>query len=193
MNTAILNLLTEVDDLALWQVVLDTILSDVRKVIGMVVEVGRCSHWLRPHQTRWTADGGFAWPTGYGGTAYSRSGLPLFDWSVELEWNGEQWQLASLSSAIPSVRVTVPARTNRHQQAAVHTLWMKGHAERRFYGFRKKSNRWQLTAVSEPQDDQTRDQRKRRVATIERQKTRDQQRHEKAEPRDFVAIQEKPP
>ena len=26
------------------------------------LQLGRCSHWLRPHHTRWTAAGGFAVP-----------------------------------------------------------------------------------------------------------------------------------
>lgn len=79
MNTAIAQNLNAEDDPELWQVVIDTILADLQAANGITVEIGRCSHWLRPHQTRWTADGGFAWPTGYGGTAFSRTGLPLFD------------------------------------------------------------------------------------------------------------------
>src|SRR5881275_1785645 len=77
------------DDPDLWAVVLETILLELGPAPGAMVEVGRCSHWLRPHQTRWTADGGFACPAGYGGSRFSRSGYPLHDWEVELWWSAE--------------------------------------------------------------------------------------------------------
>src|SRR5205085_4593730 len=85
-----LDRLSSDDDPELWAVVLDTILADLTPEPGMAVEVGRCSHWLRSHQTRWTADGGFAAPVGYGsGTGgYSCKALPQFDWSVVLKWSG---------------------------------------------------------------------------------------------------------
>ena len=54
------NLLDEDDDPELWQVALDRILTEFEKEPNLLVEVGRCSHWLRPHQARWTAGGGFA-------------------------------------------------------------------------------------------------------------------------------------
>ncbi|HEY3246279.1 MAG TPA: hypothetical protein VGM03_23290 [Phycisphaerae bacterium] len=128
------------DDPELWRVVLDSVLSDSRATAGMMVEVGRCSHWLRPHQTRWTADGGFAWPVGYGGVGFSRTGLPLFDWSVVLERRGDEWIPASAKSVKPSLRIAIPSRTTRHAQAAVHTLWKFGRKESlRVYGFRKNA------------------------------------------------------
>lgn len=47
------------DDPVLWE-----------QVVGggspLYAEVGGCSHWLRPHQTLWTAAGGFAWRVGFG-------------------------------------------------------------------------------------------------------------------------------
>ena len=81
------------DDPALWEQVLKVLAEDasivepVTDTSQLYAEVGVCSHWLRPHQTRWTAAGGFAWPVGYGGTGFSRTGLPLFDWSVRLQLN----------------------------------------------------------------------------------------------------------
>jgi hypothetical protein len=152
--------LEEEDDAALWQVVLDTIFADLALVQmepKVLVEVGRCSHWLRPHQTRWTADGGFAHPTGYGkpGTGgYSRLALPQFDWSVVLEGSGSEWCEAVDKSGKWAVRVTIPSRTKRHLQAAIHTLWARGRdQERRFYGFRKKNGVWSCTAATDWNED----------------------------------------
>ena len=64
--------LTVEDDPALWEQVLKTLAGDastikpVKHGSPLYAEVGVCSHWLRPHQSRWTAAGGFAYPTGYG-------------------------------------------------------------------------------------------------------------------------------
>src|SRR5271157_4473043 len=122
------SLLDEDDDPELWQVALDLILTEVEREPHVLVEVGRCSHWLRPNQARWTAGGGFAWPTGYGSGSggYSYPALPQFDWSVVLEWTGSIWEPTKRQSIRHSLRVTIPSRTKRHQQAAVHTLWHTG-------------------------------------------------------------------
>ncbi len=46
-----------------------------------------------------------------------------------------------------SIRVTIPSRTKRHQQAAVHTLWHTGkEKELVFYGFRRREQEWICTA-----------------------------------------------
>jgi hypothetical protein len=151
------------DDPALWEQVLKVLAEDAsifEAVTGgsrLFAEVGVCSHWLRPHQTRWTAAGGFAWPIGYGGTRFSRTGLPLFDWSVKLQFNP-----APLGWVTPeklptkrsiSIRVAVPSRTTRHRQAAVHTLWplrtLDGKRERTvMYGLRNLNGVWELKACS---------------------------------------------
>ena len=151
------------DDPALWEQVLKVLAEDasiLEPVAGgsqLYAEVGVCSHWLRPHQTRWTAAGGFAWPVGYGGTRFSRTGLPLLDWSVTLQFNP-----ALIGWVIPeklptkrsiSVRVAIPSRTTRHRQAAVHTLWpprtLDAKRERTvFYGFRNLNGVWELKACS---------------------------------------------
>jgi hypothetical protein len=152
MIQPLLDRLGDEDDDALWQVALDHILSELEKKLGTVIEVGRCSHWLRPHQTRWTADGGFAWPTGYGSGngGHSRSALPQFDWSVFLEWTGDNWIATKRTAEQTAIRITVPSRTTRHQQAAIHTIWRTGkNKERRFYGFRKKDGVWKWTAETQ--------------------------------------------
>jgi hypothetical protein len=124
---AVTPLLGDEDDPALWSAVIDAVYPDARALCRVVpagwavaTQLGRCSHWLRPHQTRWTADGGFTWPTGYGGPRWSRVGLPEFDWSREWCWRPEAgWEAAD---AVPGprrvvLRVAVPARSRRHRQA----------------------------------------------------------------------------
>jgi hypothetical protein len=155
--------LAEQDDPGLWEQVLRTIAEDAsvlraaNKRSRLYAEIGVCSHWLRPHQTRWTAAGGFALPSGYQGTRHSRSGLLEFDWSVNLQFNP-----ALLGWIDPPdmpakrfnlVRIAVPARTTRHRQAAVHTLWSPGTLDAKqnrtiFYGFRNSGGVWELKACS---------------------------------------------
>jgi hypothetical protein len=151
------------DDPALWEQVLKVLAEDasileaVTEGSQLYAEVGVCSHWLRPHQTRWTAAGGFAWPVGYGGTRFSRTGLPLFDWSIRLQFNHAPvgWVVPEKLPAKRSisVRVAVPSRTTRHRQAAVHTVWppktLDAKRERSvFYGLRSLNGVWELKACS---------------------------------------------
>lgn len=153
------------DDPTLWRMAVGHILSELPVKTDTLVEIGRCSHWLRPHQTRWTANGGFAWPTGYGSAqgGFSRDALPQFDWSVTLAWTGHAWQMAQDKSAKPAIRITIPSRTSWHEQAAVHTVWMTGREkERRFYGFRRTDGGWRCTAESEWQEDRATERRTRR-------------------------------
>lgn len=141
--------LDEDDDPELWQAVLRTVIGECDPASGAVVEVGRCSHWLRPHQTRWKAGGGFAWPTGYGsgGGGYSRMGLPQFDWSIILGWDGAGWEIVPRRSLRTALRVAIPSRTGRHPQAAVHAVWHTGREKRLvFYGFHKRAGGWVCTA-----------------------------------------------
>jgi hypothetical protein len=158
--------LSEEDDPALWAAVVNAVYTDANALCRSLASCGRiltrlglCSHWLRPHQTRWTADGGFAWPTGYDGPQFSRTGLPEFDWFVPLVWCPEpgSWALANGDPAADQLlfRVAVPARSRRHRQAAVHTLWQPGSPTRpreplvQFYGFRERSG-WLCTAYRGP-------------------------------------------
>ena len=148
--------LDRADDPELWACAVNAVLADATALClaaagagRITAEVGRCSHWLRPHQTRWTADGGFALPTGYDGPPFSRTGLPEFDWFAQWEWCPESgsWAAASGSLAPGQLlfRVAVPARSRRHRQAAVHTIWQPGAPPRprvplvQFYGFRERS------------------------------------------------------
>ena len=64
LDPAIIAQLTNDDDPALWDVATNTILADAA-MIGreakddVFVQIGSCRHWIRPHQSRWIADGGF--------------------------------------------------------------------------------------------------------------------------------------
>jgi hypothetical protein len=87
---------------------------------------------------------------------FRRSGLPGFDWSVKLQFEPAvaNWiiPLEMPAKRFSFVRIAVPARTTRHRQAAVHTLWSPRtlDAKKRtvFYGFRNLSGVWELMARS---------------------------------------------
>ena len=143
--------LDEDDDPELWRAVLQHVLAEVEPGPGLLVEVGRCSRRLRPHTNRWKADGGFAWPSGYGiGVGKNcRSGLPQFDWSVPLGWGGAGWGVIDGRTARTTLRLAVPSRTRRHRQAAVHALWHTGREkEMVLCGFRKREAGWTCTVAT---------------------------------------------
>lgn len=163
LEPAISPLLNREDDPALWMAAVSQVYSDAELLAAglagstnLVTEYGRCAHWLRPHQSRWTADGGFAWPTGYDGLGYSHLGLPEFDWSIHAIWDVAEarWivTVGPQASRGFSFRVAIPSRTARHRQAAVHTVWRPGppqHSRKellQFYGFRNRDGGWEATA-----------------------------------------------
>lgn len=151
------------DEGALWRTVITHVLGDAyylchaaKARYPVFLEIGRCSHWLCPHHYRWPADGSFAVPVGYGGHGYSITGLPEFDWSLTWKWDCITRCWLAHSGDLPRralrLRVAVPSRTTRHNQAAVHTLWTPGSPvnrklkRRQFYGFRKRAGEWRETA-----------------------------------------------
>lgn len=154
----------------LWRAVVSTVFADVDVLCQhnpgdkfVTARIGRCSHWLRPHQTRWKADGGFAGPIGYGGRRYSRAGFPQYDWSVALHWNADDrcWSPESAKRRWRPRRdlrfyASIPARTTRHAQAAIYTKWAPGSPPEpkkelvQFYGFRRVEGIWQCTADGGP-------------------------------------------
>lgn len=155
----LLNGLQSDDDPEFWKIAIATLLQDLEAELDscltkrpVYAQLGACSHWLRPHQTRWKAAGGFARPTGYGSSGYSRLGLPEFDWSILMLWKVEQriWLPAEKFQEKRRFlfRAALPTRTKRHLQAAVHTLWVPGKPSQadqkstRFYGFRKVNEQW---------------------------------------------------
>ena len=98
-------------DPGLWRVALDTILchsfAKAEAYTGkdaIIVEVGRCSHWIRPH---WKTRAGIAWPYGYQrniGNAFSFSSVPAFDWSLRWTQDAakEEWTLTSVRNVLQS-------------------------------------------------------------------------------------------
>jgi hypothetical protein len=152
--------LTADDDPDLWDVATSTILSDAVFLCREVDEdifsqVGSCRHWIRPHQHRWKADGGFTFPAGYDRTTtgYSFIALPALEWSVFFKWTVTAWEPGRTGRRCPMLRIAIPARTARHLQAAIHTIWtprspLTKEKVERFYGFRKKHCDWRLTATA---------------------------------------------
>lgn len=151
--------LTDDDDPALWDVATTTLLAEAAGVTGhtkqeVYAQVGCCHHWISPHHPlRWAADGGFAWPFGYDQTTtgWSYRALPELTWSVLLKWTGETWEADRISKRCLVFRIAIPARTARHMQAAIHTLWTPRPPTGRekvvqLFGYRKKEGVWSLTA-----------------------------------------------
>src|ERR1044071_6901423 len=76
-----------------WQVVVQPIEDgafELDRRTEIFLQIGRCSNWLRPHQTRLTVAGGFAWPSGYLGGWQSHSGLPRLEWYAILRWSNDE-------------------------------------------------------------------------------------------------------
>ena len=116
--------LSSEDDPVAWEAMVNSIYSNAELLLRgvdradrVLTELGRCSNWLRPHQTRWTAGGGFAWPSGYLGSGYSRQGLPKFDWSVKAQWDADDQLWRPAPERLPEhnrdlwFRVAAPSRT----------------------------------------------------------------------------------
>ena len=161
------------DDETLWRVAFDTIVADIETLYPekgkneVFLQIGACSHWLRPHQTTWAAGGGFAWPEGYlqkyrdhikNSWGPIGSGLPELDWFVLVHWNRdtEEWEMVNprfFGKKKLVFRVAIPTRSRRHMQAAIHTVWIPGTPEdphkkvTRFYGFRRTKEFWKFVVA----------------------------------------------
>jgi hypothetical protein len=154
----ILERLTTEDDPAAWKAVLSMVSEEFveryraerRKKESWFLRVGACSHWVRPHQSRWIAAGGFALAIGYKGAAGWSNSLPEFDWSVVLCFDREHWRRVDRFSGKNQIvlRVAVPTRTARHKQAAVHSIWSTSH-QFTLYGFRNVGGKWGCVAASD--------------------------------------------
>jgi hypothetical protein len=149
------------DDPILWLVVLRTVAEDVTAldVSGgeedLYANVGACSHWSRPHQSRWKAAGGFAYPQGYGDGEGFIGSFPNLDWSVTLKLDRQRalWipPVSAPTKGFLSIRVAIPSRSVRHNQAAVHSIWSRGTLDLKqkrtvLYGLRKSPVGWELAA-----------------------------------------------
>jgi hypothetical protein len=139
------------DDPGLWKVALSVLADELTqrqaeesKHGAWAMVVGACSHWVRPHNSRWNAAGGFVFPDGY------KDSLPEMDWSAVFVFRNQEWTSATKlpGKNIQVFRVAIPTRTARHQQAAVHTRW-RPNGETVLYGFRKLADKWQCVAASD--------------------------------------------
>jgi len=147
------------DDPMLWLIVLRTLVEDVGALNAggadeqLYANVGACSHWSRPHQSRWTAAGGFAYPQGYGDGEGFIGSLPNLDWSVTLQLYRHRaaWITPTIAptKGFLSIRVAIPSRSARHNQAAIHSIWSRGTLDLKqkrtvLYGLRKSPLGWEL-------------------------------------------------
>lgn len=139
------------DDREFWRIALSLLTHEFMrrhraeaKTKTWAMVIGVCSHWIRPHSTRWTAAGGFAYPGGY------KDSMPALDWSLVFLFSGAQWIPAPKlpGKRITIFRVAIPARTSRHKQAVVQARWLPGEAVI-FYGFRKLHGEWRCVAASD--------------------------------------------
>src|SRR5579872_6973161 len=152
------NNLTEQDDPALWQKVLGVLnlefLQRYREVndnkTSWYLHVGACSHWWRPHMSRWISIGRVAFPFGYQDVAGFSKGLPEFDWSVVLTFDGQGWKSVEKFSGKKQIvlRAAIPTYTVRHKQAAIHTVWSRPHRHL-LYGFMNLQGQWDCVSVSD--------------------------------------------
>lgn len=133
--------------------------SDKIKKHEIFVELGACSHWLRPHQYRLTAAGGFAVPIGYLEGGQYGDGLPEFDWSVLIHWNKEKsdWSFVTKYFGKKKLvcRIALPTRTLKHKQAVGNVLWRSGTPQnpagksKSYYAFRNVDGNWICAATGE--------------------------------------------
>ena len=139
------------DDPALWREVLQFAVAEFAKAEPRrartkkwAMQVGACSHWNRPHQTRWTAAGGFAYPDGY------KKHFPTLDWSVLFIFEEGKWLPVKKlpGKGLRLFCVAVPSRTDRHNQAAIHARWSTG-AKSALFGFRRLDGVWRLVAFAD--------------------------------------------
>ena len=139
------------DDRAFWQVALTVLAeefvqrhSEESCSANWAMMVGKCSHWRRPHQTRWTAAGGFAYPEGY------RQCFPKLDWFVILVYRDGQFLPTTQlpGKRVKVLNVAIPSRTARHKQAAVHARWPTV-SKSVLFGFRKVNEKWKCVATSD--------------------------------------------
>jgi hypothetical protein len=139
------------DDPSFWEVALKLCADEFlgrydREAKGQtwVFIVGSCAHWVRPHNSRWNAAGGFVYPEGY------RNSLPELDWSILFSYQDQRWSpIKKLPGKKQKVfRISVPARSLRHKQAVVHAQWSVTQ-DPVFYAFRKLDGTWKCVAASD--------------------------------------------
>jgi len=142
--------LTADDDREFWQTALSvladefvTFVAKTRSEKDWAMLVAVCSHWRRPHQERWTAAGGFAWPS-------ENTTFPKLDWSMTLLYRDAEFLAVPKlpSKGIRLFQVAIPSRTRQHKQAAVRARW-GSNGESVLFGFRCVNGKWGCVAVSD--------------------------------------------
>lgn len=142
--------LTKDDDRQFWQIALAVLGNEFitrydedGKGREWLLVVGVCSHWARPHNSSWqTKAGRFVAPYGY-------QESPELDWSVILSYQGRRWMLVRTAGKRKTIfRVSIPARTARHKQAAVNAQWYPDRLTV-YYGFRNVDGHWRCVAASD--------------------------------------------
>jgi hypothetical protein len=160
--------LTGDDDPALWEFALTTILGRTRADASLytgkeaiIVQIGCCSHWIRP---KWKSESGMTWPFGYAPTVFhwGTRGARVFKSNPAFDWSFK-WLLDPASGSLEPMRgqptrrplchrICLPARTARHPQATVHTIWTPGSPENPkrkwllLYGFERTERGWRCFA-----------------------------------------------
>ncbi len=156
--------LTEDDDPALWEFALTAILgrtrADASRYTGkeaIIVQIGCCSHWIRP---KWKTRSGMTWPFGYNPSVFhwGDMGAWFFKSNPDFDWS-RKWLLDPATGSLERMRgqptrrplchrICLPARTSRHPQATVHTIWTPGapdNSTRKWfliYGFERTDAGW---------------------------------------------------
>lgn len=151
--------LTPDDDPELWIVATKALFAEasllaVETKDEVYAQIGCCHHWISPHRPiHWTADGGFAWPFGYDKTTTGPSyrAMPEFSWSESFKWTSSGWEPGQTGRRCLSFRIAIPARTARHLQAAIHTIWtphspVSTEKVIKLFGFRNHDGHWTMTA-----------------------------------------------
>ncbi|MCA9215164.1 MAG: hypothetical protein KDB27_18980 [Planctomycetales bacterium] len=126
------------DDPDLWLEVLRVVKGDIARRFteadsprDLLLLVGACSNWLRPHQTRFRVrDEEFAWPSGYGGVGFSRTGLPELDWCCCFRRTNSGFARIGVPHKIGKrrflVRVAIPSKTIERRRASINVSWTPG-------------------------------------------------------------------
>ncbi len=155
--------LSDTDDPNLWQAVLRIACNDLSKEVSesqstrdVFLVVGPCSSWLRPHQTRWRVGHlEFAWPSGYGGVGYSRTGLPALDWCCCFQYShDDDYTMVDVPHRFKNrqllLRLAIPSLTMDRRKASINMLWTPGTPSNvsrsvvRFLAFSREDERWKL-------------------------------------------------
>ena len=103
-----------------------------KRNVMLFLLVGPCSSWLRPHQTRWrVGDLEFAWPSGYGGVGFSRTGLPALDWCCCFQYSDTGvYTMVDVPHRFKNrqilLRIAIPTQTAARRKASINMYWTPG-------------------------------------------------------------------